>query len=66
MPRWKVMACTDEEYARADADPTYSPKEHQVSVIAAEDEQTALACLRRRIKAGDYPPGSQIVEDDEV
>lgn len=64
MPTWKVMACTDEEYAKADADHTYSPKEHLVGRLTAENEAIARNALRREIRYSMYPAGSQLVEDD--
>ena len=63
---YRVMAVTDEEYRKADTLPRYSPKEYEVAVIEADSERAAQLDLRRGIRNGTYPRGSQIVTKCEL
>jgi hypothetical protein len=56
-----IYACSAAEYAKADKDPTYAPKEHRVGTLVAECEQQAERLFWRGIKSGKFPAGSNMV-----
>ncbi len=55
---FKVMAVSQEEYAKADADETYAPQEHCAGRIEAPSESQALRKLANAVKRGEFPKGS--------
>lgn len=61
MNRYRIMTCSQQEYERADADPTYAPAEYQVGTLEAMSEREAESKLIRMIRDGLYEPGSQLV-----
>ena len=62
MAKYRIMAVSREEYRKADIDPTYAPKEHEVDVIDASTEKAAQFKLKMGVGTGTYPRGSHLVE----
>jgi hypothetical protein len=60
-----ILDCTDEEYAKAEADPTYAPQEHKVGEIEAESYSAACRKVSHLIKVGTYRRGVAVVENTE-
>lgn len=63
--KFRVMAVSEEEYRKADADPSYVPKEYCEGHFLALSESHARRKLKDGIEGGIYPRGSQIVECEE-
>lgn len=59
--KYEITAITDEEYAKADADPHYSPAEYIVTVVECE-EYLIYNKVLRGTKMGVYPLGAQYRE----
>ena len=60
MTRFRVMAVSEEEYAKSDADPRYVPTEYVAGEIVADNEREAERKLARQIKTGHFPRGSEL------
>lgn len=63
--KYRVMAVSASELAKANADSSYAPKEHEVGIIDAHDEKTAQFRLKMCIGTGVYPRGSQLIAVDD-
>jgi hypothetical protein len=62
--KFEIRAVSNEEYAKADADLSYYPREYVVCEIEAETDRAANLTLKKGIKEGIYPKSSCLIEVD--
>jgi hypothetical protein len=63
--RYEITAVSDEEYAKADADLTYSPQETVIDIIECEEWDIDRR-IRKRIEFGYLPKNAQYREKESL
>lgn len=62
MTKWELYSVTEQEYAKADKDWSYSPIEEKIGEIEAENEVEAKQILKKLVLSGKVKIGTQLVE----
>jgi hypothetical protein len=62
--QWTILAVSETERAKADANPNYSPNEEIVGELEASCLRMAITRLAKLVRKGKYPVGSVVQPGD--